>query len=173
MLNNVSFDIELLNQVFAEYLNGESFSIPLENNPQLGVYVNVPLTFNLWIKDDCIINQYPDLFPPISTHEKITDCISDPKYTFFGSYGVADNIDQILQKYDPYIKDPDNYFCIYTTKITKSEEPQEGGWRWEKWGEYIGTQEPKRQYLYDEPLIESIFVFHIIQVKSLIEKTNE
>jgi len=45
-------------------------------------------------------------------------------------------------------------YCISFEVFKKSEEPPSSGWRWCRWGEYIGTQEPKADYLYDEPFIE-------------------
>jgi hypothetical protein len=40
-----------------------------------------------------------------------------------------------------------------------------GGWRWHKWGPYIGTQEPKCEYIHDEPEIEEVFTYHVYELK--------
>lgn len=79
-------------------------------------------------------------------------------------YGVADNLDQIKSLYADLIHSEESNVVISLAKIEKVEEPEEGGWRWHKWGEYIGTQSPQCEYLYDEPEIESIYVFHVHKV---------
>ena len=38
------------------------------------------------------------------------------------------------------------------------------GWRWHKWGPYIGTQDPQCEYLADEPEIKEVFVYRFIQL---------
>lgn len=80
------------------------------------------------------------------------------------SYGVADNIEQIKEKYKDQINS-DAKIVISVTKMCKENQPEDGGWRWHKWGEYIGTREPQCEYLYDEPEIDSVFVFHVYSVQ--------
>jgi len=77
------------------------------------------------------------------------------------SYGVCDSPEQLLNMYD-FEADPRTFF-IKLTEMRKSEQSSWGGWRWHKWGDYIGKQEPTTEYLYDEPLIDNVFVFHIYQ----------
>lgn len=50
------------------------------------------------------------------------------------------------------------------TSIYKNQQPPVGGWRWHKWGSYIGTYESKHEYLYDED-IDMIYVYHIYEIK--------
>lgn len=78
-------------------------------------------------------------------------------------YGVADNVDQVLALHD-FEGDPRKYF-ISIVEIRKDQQPDYGGWRWHKWGEYIGTREPQREYLYDEPEIDSVITYHIYEVE--------
>lgn len=87
-------------------------------------------------------------------------------------YGVADNIEQVKQ-YAKEMIESDNPVVISVTEIRKDEEPEEGGWRWHKWGQYIGKQKPKCEYLYDEPKIESVYVFHVYAVRPKIQKNLE
>lgn len=91
------------------------------------------------------------------------------------TYGVADNIEQIKNKFVKAIKSKDNEYVISITEIKKDVQPDEGGWRWHKWGEYIGKQDPKCEYIADEPSIESVFCFHIykVQLKKDIELNLE
>jgi len=49
--------------------------------------------------------------------------------------------------------------------IRKDLEPTDGGWRWHKWGEYIGTQNPQMEYIHDEPEIEKVYVYHIYELE--------
>lgn len=40
---------------------------------------------------------------------------------------------------------------VWFTHVAKNPVSEGGGWRWRKWGEYIGDGEPTREYLDDEP----------------------
>lgn len=82
-----------------------------------------------------------------------------------GSYGVCDNINQVLDKYKAVVDNPHNQIVITLSSIKKSEQDPNGGWRWHKWGEYIGTHKIKHEYLYDEEGIEEVLCFHILSVK--------
>lgn len=81
------------------------------------------------------------------------------------TYGVADNLEQIVHFYK---NDRDNYFrgnhVIFVREILKDSTAPCCGWRWHKWGEYIGTQNPKCEYLNDEPEIEKVLCFSIYKV---------
>lgn len=78
-------------------------------------------------------------------------------------YGVADNVEQIIKKF-PSINDEDGKYIIAYQRLSRDEEPQDGGWRWHKWGEYIGDKEPQCEYLAHEPEIESIIVFNVFKL---------
>lgn len=75
-------------------------------------------------------------------------------------YGVADNLDQIKNYFKDVINNPNVNFAISFVRLKKENEPKKGGWRWHKWGEYIGMQNPQCEYLADEPEIEEVLVFH-------------
>lgn len=81
-------------------------------------------------------------------------------------YGVCDNYKQILEREKDidYYLNSDEKFCILITPIYKKQQPSEGGWRWCKWGEYIGDQKSEAEYLYDEPNIEMVYVYNIYKV---------
>lgn len=81
-----------------------------------------------------------------------------------GPYGVADNVDQIIAA-NPELNDPKRQFVVTFTKVRKADQSPDGGWRWHKWGEYIGTKSPTQEYLYDEPDIDEVLVFHIYERK--------
>lgn len=46
--------------------------------------------------------------------------------------------------------------------VCRDDEPLMDGWRWSKWGEYIGSQNPTQEYLAMEPDIEEVLVYRII-----------
>ena len=89
-----------------------------------------------------------------------------------GSYGVCDSIEQMLKLYAPYLNEEGRYYCISFIEMRRDEQYEEGGWRWHKWGEYIGEQNPQHEYLYDEEDIESVFCFHVTELgKKFVENT--
>lgn len=75
-------------------------------------------------------------------------------------YGVADNIEQIIDYYNNNTGFKGNH-VIFVNKIRKYYN---GGWRWHKWGQYIGTQNPQCEYLDDEPEINEVLIYSIYQV---------
>lgn len=84
--------------------------------------------------------------------------------TWISSYGVADNHHQVLDHVGRRLAEDARWFVISMTPIFRENEPAEGGWRWAKHGEYIGTRIPQADYLVDEPHIDMIYVFYIIQI---------
>jgi hypothetical protein len=78
----------------------------------------------------------------------------------YDTYGVCDNVDQVLEKW-PHIEQSTDEFIITLTEIVRAEQPESGGWRWHKWGEYIGKHNPQHEYLFHEKDIDSVFCFHV------------
>lgn len=79
-------------------------------------------------------------------------------------YGVADNIGQVLE----YLKDYESEIgkCIININpIYKKDQPEDDGWRWHKWGPYIGNFKPQHEYIYDEKDIELVLCFEVIHLK--------
>jgi hypothetical protein len=82
----------------------------------------------------------------------------------WSAYGVCDSVEQFFEtEFGKFIESSDRSFAISFTRIAKSEEPDDGGWRWHKWGPYIGRHEPQYEYLYDEKGIEEVFVYHVFE----------
>jgi len=79
-------------------------------------------------------------------------------------YGVCDNYQQILDCAPEIEEDPEHKYVIFITPVEKKEQSETGGWRWHKWGPYIGDQNPKCEYLADEPDIEKVYVYHVHEV---------
>lgn len=85
-------------------------------------------------------------------------------------YGVADSVDQIKQYFKEEIEDPDRKYFITATPVfqDKQNKGKGGGWRWHKWGEYIGKLEPNCEYLDDEEFgddFQYVICFHLYELK--------
>lgn len=89
-----------------------------------------------------------------------------PEFDNISCYGVCDHYEQILEREPCLVNDPDRKFIITITPILKANQEPDGGWRWHKWGEYIGTKNPQCEYLYDEPDIEKVYCYHIYERKN-------
>ena len=74
-------------------------------------------------------------------------------------YGVADNWQQVLKKKKEFVKSKEKFVMTFS-EIKQSDQPEKDGWRWNKWGMYIGDKNPRYEYLYDEKGIESVIIFH-------------
>jgi len=82
----------------------------------------------------------------------------------FNTYGVADSKEQALEYAKSHVQDLQEAFCGFVTHIAKdiSNKGVGGGWRWCKWGEYIGTGSPQCEYLDDENGFDNgVWVFTI------------
>ena len=90
-------------------------------------------------------------------------------YDMDNQYGVADTVDQIKERYKKWFEKSD--WVIEVTPIFQEKENagKGGGWRWHKWGEYIGTLKPQYEYLDDEDFGEDwqgyVLCYHIYPVK--------
>lgn len=96
-------------------------------------------------------------------HFNFTFEIAEPveEYEQFGdlnAYGVCDSPEQLLAAYD-FESDP-RAICISVVELHREDQPDNGGWRWHKWGPYIGTQNPQCEYLHDEPEIKTVWCYH-------------
>lgn len=79
------------------------------------------------------------------------------------SHGVCDNIEQAVEYLDWAVKHPTRRFIISLSEVRREWE-SEGGWRWHKWGPYIGKQEPQCEFMFDEPVIESVYCFQLLEI---------
>jgi len=121
-------------------VNGNSGGV---NNIRNGVYVEGSFNFNMSIGNK--FEEYPGL-------------------KSVGAYGVCDSIENLLEREPMLVEDTKRFFCISLTPVEKSNQSADGGWRWHKWGEYIGSQEPTTEYIYDEPLIDKVYCYHIYEI---------
>lgn len=119
-----------------------------------GVYLGGLNSFSLCIKD-----KYVE-FPNLGKKTKIMG-----HYIYFKqSYGLCDNSYQIFKKYWWEIIHPFRVFSIILTPVYRDSQPKQFGFRYHKWGEYIGNQNPKHEYLYDDKHIRKIYSFKIVEI---------
>ena len=79
-------------------------------------------------------------------------------------YGVCDSPEQFMEDVGHRLVESDGEFCVSFTHVEKA--PGEGGWRWHKWGPYIGRGEPSCEYLADEEgFPDGVHVFHVFRRK--------
>lgn len=84
-------------------------------------------------------------------------------------YGVADSVEQIKEYFKEEIEDPNRKFFISATPVFQHKENKGkgGGWRWHKWGSYIGELDRKCEYLDDEDFgddFKYVICFHIYEL---------
>jgi hypothetical protein len=95
--------------------------------------------------------------------------LEDQHYTQYAlqlcvnAYGVCDSAEQLLEKCPALEGDPQRKFVVTFTPIVRANQDPSCGWRWHKWGPYIGTQEREHEYLYDEKDIDEVLVYHIYE----------
>lgn len=80
------------------------------------------------------------------------------------SSGVCDNYEQMLEYNEKLFSDPDKKYVVGLSTVRRKDQSPEGGWRWHKWGEYIGTQNPQHEYLYDDTHIDEVFYYRIYEI---------
>lgn len=86
-------------------------------------------------------------------------------------YGVADNASQIVDRYNELCEKYPEYmdkhsFVILMHPIFRDADT---GWRWHKWGRYIGKFPKQCEYLCHERGIDMVYAFHIYEVEKCKE----
>ena len=80
------------------------------------------------------------------------------------SSGVCDSYVQVLEYYEKLFSDPNKKYVVGLSTVRRSDQSPEGGWRWHKWGRYIGTQNPQHEYLYDDKCIDQVYCYRIYEI---------
>jgi hypothetical protein len=68
-------------------------------------------------------------------------------------YGVCDSPAQLAAKF------PAHRGTVWMTVVLRSDQSEWGGWRWHKWGQYVGDHVLDEEYLYDCPHIDEQWLF--------------
>jgi len=83
------------------------------------------------------------------------------------AYGVCDSPEQFMEVLGNKLKEDEaNEYVVSFTAVRKIDQAADGGWRWHKWGPYIGNQNPQYEYLYDEDDIDEVYTYHIYHKKN-------
>lgn len=133
--------------------------------------------------------------------ERLTDYTTvnpmGDKYLYTANlYGVADNATQVMRRLENSLKSyffgnslddefylglslvklienyPDYKLVLLMTPHVNTKDCSWGGWRWHKWGEYIGVHEPQHEYLSYEKGIDYVLSYSLEIVKK-IDKEDE
>lgn len=84
---------------------------------------------------------------------------------YWSPFGVCDDIEQFKRTdlYDRIVAS-ERSWCVFFTHIQKNPEERDG-WRWHKWGPYIGEGEPQCEYLADEPFFDNgVYTYHVYEL---------
>ena len=103
-------------------------------------------------------------------HEQYPEFPSKGEGEYLGSFGVCDTPAQFLEKYRSRLAEDKRTFVVGFTHVAKDPENKGkgGGWRWHKWGAYVGTKEPQHEYLDDEEgFEEGVYCYHIYCIDCL------
>lgn len=136
-----------------------------------GMYATHHFNFNLSLGDWCVSESPFDPFSKIDRtltgderFAAIQAAIDAQNPDAPHDYGVCDTPQQLVDKY-PIIDTDPRPFVVSFTRIAKADEPQTGGWRWHKWGPYIGDKHPQHEYLAHEgPDITEVWFYSIYEV---------
>lgn len=81
------------------------------------------------------------------------------------SFGVVDSLEQYDELFGNDLRAGKKKFFVSFVEIRRDEQPSSGGWRYHKWGEYYGTQNPEAEYLYDDKHIEKVYTFGVHELE--------
>jgi hypothetical protein len=96
----------------------------------------------------------------------VVDYMEQADHDEFPEFGVVDSVAQFLELFGDAIDAAPEHYAVGFTEVRRAAQPSEGGWRWHKWGQYYGVHSPQCEYLHDEPDIESVYTFSVVQLRS-------
>ena len=134
--------------------------------------------------------------------ERLTDYTTvnpmGDKYLYTANLrGVADNATQVIRHLENSVKTylfgndleddfwlgralvkmielyPDYKLVLLMTPHVNTKDCSWGGWRWHKWGEYIGVHEPRHEYLSCEKRIDYVLSYDLEIVKKIEEDKSK
>lgn len=135
----------------------------------------VPQNDPMWLQETGIYQSAcPFNFPHIEFEEFKGVCNPSMKQSYpeigeLSCYGVADDIEQIKEYFKVQVADPTRKFFLSLSPVWQERENKgkSGGWRWHKWGPYIGKLDSQCEYLDDEdfgPDFKYVICFHLYEV---------
>ena len=150
-----------MTKAFHAHQRGRRMLIDLEMEPSSlmdALYPSRPRHVEKGIYDNCHFN-FSNFLPKsmiLASYE--TELPDDLE-----AYGVCDSIEQWKDHYRALIQLANRYFTVGFTEVRRADQTASGGWRWHKWGPYIGTHEPQCEYLYDEIGIDAVLTFSVVE----------
>lgn len=101
------------------------------------------------------------LNPQHALQDPVDSYPEDVRPCSFPPFGVHDTVEAFDQQFGNILRnEPNREFCVAFTTITPQDNPD---WRWHKWGEYYGNQNPQCEHIGDEPEIKSVVVFQVLE----------
>jgi hypothetical protein len=127
------------------------------NTQPLRVYRGIYLAHINFDKEiaGLIVDRWPEFDVPDGEHDM----------TWFSSFGVVDHWTQL--PLDLLERDKRG-LLVFLGHHAKAEQHDDGGWRWHKWGPYIGVfqeQAAANEYLYDTPDVIEVWSYQIVEVR--------
>ena len=152
----------------AKHSTGIYFGFPLDNTIEmfssteiLSDFADFDLSTGMWYSFDEMREQYSRVW---SDKSPLTSGKPCPNYgSIANSYGIADNITQILKRYRKVVTNPDYDVALHLTHIGDSKK---NGMRWHKQGSYIGNFKHKCDYMSDEVGLGDLIQFHFYVIKN-------
>lgn len=84
--------------------------------------------------------------------------------SYVSPYIVCDNVQQAREYWVSQLEDPTEKYTMCVVPLYREEQSERGGWRWHKWGEYVGKQNSTHEYLYDDKHIDLVYTAHLYKV---------
>lgn len=89
----------------------------------------------------------------------------DDDYTIpFPPIGVVDSVEQFDDLFGEKLRAFPQNVIVSFVEIRREDQPPSGGWRYHKWGEYFGTQNPEYEHIYDDKHIEKVYTFAVYPI---------
>lgn len=131
-----------------------------------GVIVCSDFNFNHIIDSKTNYETINDFFFVDKNTGEIYQSIFDEELGVVAStYGVCDTIDEAILYFEACIANKKHEYCIVLSPVYRKNQPPDHGWRYHKWGTYIGTQNPQHEYLYDDKHIDMLYCFNLYVVR--------
>lgn len=105
-------------------------------------------------------------FAYCKTHE-----LKEANVVFDGisAFGICDKVGDVLDKFGKYLNTYDSQYIIELCSISKNSKSHiMDSWKWADYGEYIGKQLKTTEILKDEPDIEMVYLFKILEVSEKV-----
>lgn len=118
--------------------------------------------------EDLIVNHWPELRESLA-FDKWIEYTGNPVACF----GVVDHWTQLPLE---ALEHDERNLLVFLGRHAKEDQDERGGWRWHKWGPYLGVfQEQARanEYLYDTPDVIEVWSYRIVEISDTMDGAYE